>query len=342
MLKFSVIIPIYNVEKYLDKCVQSILDQTYENLELILVNDGSTDKSEEICLRYAARDERIRYISSENRGAGPARNLGIEASSGDYLVFCDGDDFYEKTALQSFADAAFDEPDLIISSYREFKQTDSGDICFGLENLLQNKHLTEVTEIRGWYADYFPKGFTPWAKAYRRATVVENTIYFPNLLRWQDGIFNLYYFEYVRHLKIISKTTYNYRTECASRTPALRKMPSSMFDIIKCYFETHTRKLTEWGKLSGKINEYLITRFVRETGVALRLNYQNRWNLSKQERKDLSIRMLNDDLVREATKIRVKGVKNNIVRSVLKSRNLCIVNMFSCAVTIYERLRGRI
>ncbi len=89
----SVIIPVYNVEKYVEKCIISVLNQTYKNIEIIIVNDGSTDKSEEIILKYVKEDRRIRYISKENGGLSSARNKGIETATGDYICFIDSDDW---------------------------------------------------------------------------------------------------------------------------------------------------------------------------------------------------------------------------------------------------------
>lgn len=96
----SIIVPIYNVQEYLDRCIQSIIHQTYTKLEIILVNDGSTDDCERICRRYEKEDQRIRVISKENEGLSAARNEGILLSTGEYIVFVDSDDFLEVTMIQ--------------------------------------------------------------------------------------------------------------------------------------------------------------------------------------------------------------------------------------------------
>lgn len=92
-MKFSLIVPVYNVEKYLGKCLDSLTGQTFSDLEIILVNDGSVDSSEQICREYAARDERIRYFCQKNAGTSAARNAGIKNAAGDYILLVDGDDF---------------------------------------------------------------------------------------------------------------------------------------------------------------------------------------------------------------------------------------------------------
>lgn len=102
----SVIIPVYNVEKYLSECVDSVLKQTYENFEIILVDDGSTDGSGAMCNEYAARDSRIRVIHKANGGASSARNVGIGAAAGDYLYFPDSDDYITPDALEKLLNRA--------------------------------------------------------------------------------------------------------------------------------------------------------------------------------------------------------------------------------------------
>ena len=91
----SIIIPVYNVEKYLDKCINSVLMQTYKNIEILLINDGSTDSSGQICESYAKKDSRIKVIHKENGGLSDARNVGIEHSTGSYIMFVDSDDYID-------------------------------------------------------------------------------------------------------------------------------------------------------------------------------------------------------------------------------------------------------
>ena len=97
----SVIVPVYNVEKYLRPCVESILEQTYKNIEVILVNDGSTDKSKAICLELAEKDKRISFYEKANSGLSDTRNVGLEKATGDYILFVDSDDLLSFNAIES-------------------------------------------------------------------------------------------------------------------------------------------------------------------------------------------------------------------------------------------------
>ncbi|HEM6102550.1 TPA: glycosyltransferase [Streptococcus suis] len=133
MCLISVIIPIYNVEQYLAKCIESVCRQSYENLEIILVNDGSTDGSETICLEYANNDERIRYCKKENGGLSDARNFGIDCANGDYLSFVDSDDYIEPTFIEYLYKAI--EKEKTVVSMTSFDRVDSAGIFLKAEIL---------------------------------------------------------------------------------------------------------------------------------------------------------------------------------------------------------------
>lgn len=122
--KVSIIIPIYNTEKYLKKCLDSVIHQTYKNLEIILVNDGSTDGSGKVCSEYALKDDRIKLIHTENRGPSHARNKGLETATGEYIGFIDSDDY---TDLKMF--------DVLLSKQKEY---DADIVCCNVV-LVDNK-----------------------------------------------------------------------------------------------------------------------------------------------------------------------------------------------------------
>lgn len=130
MIKFSIIVPIYNVELYIKECVDSIINQNYKNLEIILVDDGSKDNSGDICDEYAKKDKRIKVIHSENKGLSAARNIGLKYCSGDYILFIDGDDFIERNCISDIAKIVIENNDV--------------DIIFGkIIKYYKNKNLKE-------------------------------------------------------------------------------------------------------------------------------------------------------------------------------------------------------
>lgn len=118
MLKISIVVPVYRTEEYLEQAIHSLLNQTYHNLEIILVDDGSPDRCGELCDRYAARDQRVKVIHKENGGLSSARKAGIAAATGDYLAFMDSDDWMEENAFELCAERIVrDDPDCLMFGY---------------------------------------------------------------------------------------------------------------------------------------------------------------------------------------------------------------------------------
>ena len=111
---FSIIVPVYHVEKYLQRCVESIINQTYRDIEIILVDDGGNDKCPEMCDRYAEADKRIKVIHKKNGGLSDARNAGLDIATGDYIIFVDSDDYIESDTCQKLLSFTIENPDIII------------------------------------------------------------------------------------------------------------------------------------------------------------------------------------------------------------------------------------
>ena len=121
--KITVIVPVYNVEHYLDKCLDSVIKQTYKNIEIIVVNDGSTDNSGEICQEYAQKDNRIVYIEKENGGLSDARNAGLDQMTGSYVTFVDSDDWIEQDYVETLYQKITEyQADIAIGNYYSFDE----------------------------------------------------------------------------------------------------------------------------------------------------------------------------------------------------------------------------
>ncbi|MCR4901974.1 MAG: glycosyltransferase [Butyrivibrio sp.] len=136
--KLSIVVPDYNLEKYIGRCLDSLLGQTYKNLEIIVIDNGSTDSSGAICDEYALRDRRIRVIHQENKGAGGSRNAGIESATGDYITFVDGDDFVDSCMMEKMMSVIMEfDADMAVCRYRQVgvnehyveKPFENGKVC---------------------------------------------------------------------------------------------------------------------------------------------------------------------------------------------------------------------
>lgn len=162
MPAISVIVPIYNGEQFIHRCVDSILSQTFEDFELILVDDGSTDSCPQICDEYAAKDSRVIVIHGENQGVSIARNVGLAAASGDYVAFCDGDDSFKETLLERTYKTAIEKrSDIVSYNLERLSEKDmlpvkeSGDpdiIDLTRENIFDFLYKVVTWQTKGWQA----------------------------------------------------------------------------------------------------------------------------------------------------------------------------------------------
>lgn len=208
--KVSVIVPVYNAEKTIAVCLDSILGQTYRDLEVLLIDDGSVDGSAAICNEYASRDNRVTVFLQPNGGVSSARNKGIEHSKGEYILFVDSDDYLEPDCLSTLLDEV--PADLTYMSSNVHYGT--GDIT---SFHLRASYLTDKDEIEKeimhlkenpQYYVYF--GYT-WNKLFRSDIIKQNNIRFIERLSfYEDDAFTLEYFRYVKTLKTLPDCLYNY------------------------------------------------------------------------------------------------------------------------------------
>lgn len=210
--KVSIIIPVYNVDKYIDKSLKSICEQDYENLQIILIDDGSTDKSGEICDSYAQKDERIVVIHQENSGVSNARNNGLKMVDGELVGFIDSDDYVEPDYVSSLV-KGIDNCQLSICGFYEDMEYEKIIRTNGTNRMLNQQEamllLLKEDEYRGYL----------WNKLFFHNIIRENNIIFDSEIDvWEDVLF---VFEYMCHCKNVYYNTapkyhYVYRVGSAS------------------------------------------------------------------------------------------------------------------------------
>lgn len=210
----SIIIPIYNAEKFLHRCIRSVLNQSYKEIELILINDGSTDDSEKIAKEFAAKDERVRLISQKNSGPSVARNKGISVSEGKYICFLDADDFIEKEMIYTLVKYINSGVDLVISGYNKIIVENKDDIIidevdyYHLINMSFDDFLRKFSFL---FRDFYINSV--WNKLYLGRIIKNNKLKFKTFTNWgEDLIFNLEYLDRCNEISIINNKLYNYIT----------------------------------------------------------------------------------------------------------------------------------
>ena len=223
-MKFTIIIPAYNVEAYIDECLASVAAQSYRDWEAIVVDDGSTDGTGEKCDEWGSKDERIRVVHQENKGQSAARNAGIRTAQGEYILFLDADDWLEPNALSLLAKQAEGEDVICFTGKRYFqaeKRFEELDV------------LTEQSYSRGW--DYYcdnalvPRHFafvSEVLRIYRRAFMAEHGLYFKEGIFHEDNLFTPIVLYYAGSVKVVNACLYNYRIRSGSTmtTPTVGKL----------------------------------------------------------------------------------------------------------------------
>lgn len=174
MKKVSIVVPIYNAEKFIDRCFESLINQTYKNTEIILINDGSKDNSLKIIKEYEKKYDNVHVFSQENKGPGEARNKGISLSTGNYITFVDSDDFIEKDYVEKLMSKS-KNMDIVICGYKRYDKD---------SNLLIEK-VPKKADI-----DYF-KFISTVCKLYKREFLIKNNIQFSNRKIGEDMLFTL-------------------------------------------------------------------------------------------------------------------------------------------------------
>ncbi len=285
--KISIIVPIYNAEKYIDRCMDSIFNQTFADYEIILVNDGSKDNSLSICKEYEKKDNRIKVIDKENGGAGSARNAGIDIAKGEYLYFIDSDDEISSNLLErTFFVAKEDDFDLIVFSIKnDIIDSNTGSVLSSYCSKQSDLEFKSRGDFRKNFSKLYYEGILfggPVNKLFRTQIIKGNGVRFPDLRRGQDEIFNFRYYRYVNSLKIIPDVLYTYFA--FDKIAQNKKYRINYFEeTTLVYYKTIKDLLNEF----GLNDEYSLKKFQNSFIYSLESAFLLAWNpLEKLDKKD--------------------------------------------------------
>ncbi len=214
--KVSVIVPVYNVEKYLHRCVDSIISQTYENLEIILVDDGSPDNSGKICDEYAKKDNRIQVVHKSNGGISSARNAGIKTSTGDYIVYVDSDDWLEKNAIEMLHKTIIDENvDLVMGNYFVSDDNGTNNANTYAEKISNKKFVKGTEEFENNVIMPFVNGQRAcfiWLFITKKSFLLDEKIFDEGISFVEDGLYTLKLIKKINSMYFLDMPLYHYFT----------------------------------------------------------------------------------------------------------------------------------
>ncbi|MBM7604647.1 glycosyltransferase involved in cell wall biosynthesis [Metabacillus crassostreae] len=265
--KVSVIVPVYNCENYISTCIESILNQTYLEIEIIIVNDGSIDKSEQIIMEYKERDNRIIYLYQENNGPSVARNKGISSSTGEYLVFIDSDDTVDKQYIELLLKETIRlDADLVCCGYKDYSK-------YGIKNhtdfnINENVSLHTFMEMvcKG-------TGGVLWGKIFKREVILKNNLKMDkNIFMSEDLVFVLQYVSRCKVIVAIQEYLYNYNRLNQGSISSNISINYIHNNIMVCEY---LEEIFHLAKLDEKISKKIIVKRIQDFVLSI-VEYQSK------------------------------------------------------------------
>lgn len=261
----SFIIPIYNGEKYIDRVIGSILKENKDNIEIIVVNDGSTDKSKDILEKYSS-NKLIKVIHKENTGVSNTRNIALSVAKGKYIMFADCDDYFTEGFLTIMEKNLTDDPELVV--FEALEELPTGDFKnIFVQTNIDKLEVPDNDGLRGFLTDNYAikYGNCIWNKAFKTSIIKDHQIFFSENQRIaEDMLFNVHYFEYCKSIKTISETLYVY---CYNESSVTRKYRKNFLDE---YLKIGDNIKLICEKVNYKDYQNLIAKFyLKETGFIM-------------------------------------------------------------------------
>ena len=286
----SIIVPVYKAEKWLHRCVDSILAQTMTDFELLLIDDGSPDKSGEICDEYAAKDNRVRVFHKENGGVSSARNLGLDNATGEWISFIDADDWVETEYLAGLTEKL--DADMILGGV---KMSD-GSIYKMDDNLYVNKLVGNYLELYLFKVELL----SPWGNLLRNDILKSNQIRFDERIHYaEDRVFNREYLLYCNSIRTISENDYNYLVDVEQIIGYVDKFRLTIEDLdYLCSKLCDLNKKIEF-KFNCKLEEELRNHYILSTFHSINNlksdSFVDFYQLCRKYYKDITIEKICSD-----------------------------------------------
>lgn len=326
----SIVVPIYNAEKFLTQTIESVLNQTYSNYELILVNDGSKDNSLDICNKYAEIDSRIRVISQHNQGAGVARNTGISTSKGKYVMFLDADDTYEPNIVSELVSKIEETAsDLAICGYYVTNETEKKTIKTDCSKKMSGQEIYDCVETlckKGVFNSMCNKIFL-------RSIIEENTIRIDStLIVGEDFRFVLDYFDKSESISFVDKPLYNYKMQNSYTTRRYRE------NEFECRRKNAAYYISFCEKHNLHTNCYF--QYIKLIfSTCIQMNNKS-CTMSRSEKRDVIRKILDSDEMRNAlSKAYAEDRYSAVLIRIAKTNNVRVIMLFSKLISFVKRKR---
>lgn len=346
MSLISVIVPIYNVEKYLRHCLYTVINQSYKNLEIILVDDGSPDNCGDICEEYALKDSRIKVVHKINGGLGYARNTGLTYATGEYIYFLDSDDWIDLKFFERMLGVIeFYGADMVICGFKivtEKKIETHSMVCETIiidNDMVMDNILLPMIGRKSIELDDYTINMCVWTNLYKKSIIDENKILFFSEREYlsEDICFNLKYLYHAKKVVMIPDCLYNYRRNSVSLTNSYK--PNEYFMIIRLYNEI--LQLINLMGLESKIEYRLHRFFLTKTRQTIALVANTKMPL--REKQQIVKVILEDETMQrilDEYPIKRYALKYKISASIMKRKMvISTIVLFSLKNSIMRLLR---
>jgi len=331
-MKLTVIVPIYNAEKYLSKCIDEILTCPFPEIECLLINDGSTDSSLHICEDYANKDSRVKVLNKSNEGVSIARNTGIFRATGKYIMFLDADDYIDSNKWQHIMDAINSDLDFIAFSYYTLYQ----DGRF-IEELfdIESKSTDEINSIRKLLLGTATLN-TCWGKLFKLDTIITNHIWFREGLKTgEDAIFILDYLKVTNALLIKNESILYYRQHEES---VMHKLDvHSKIQDFRELFDCRKRMAAIWN--NGELNSVMYREFFSViTNLLLIFSYKNKYSECNRVLALVVKEDMIKDILNNVNPSQLRSFYKRLEYQILNLNNISLVSSYFKIKSLFLRL----
>lgn len=286
-IKFSIIVPIYNVEIYIEQCIESLINQSYENIEIILVDDGSLDNCPLICDKYASTDSRIRVFHKENGGLSDARNFGLKKAKGEYIIFVDSDDYIDHDACKRFKEVIYSNQnvDIIASNSKRLGDTEPKNEMY--------TYISKIVNGREFLKIQFKSHtvyVTAWRNIYRRKFIIDNQLFFKFGILHEDQQWTPRVFLQAESVITSDYIFYYHNIRAGSITQQKVKTKNALDIISTCNELKIIYEKLEDNELKKLLLDYLVTLYLHAfyIGKLLGTKYKNKINKNLLRKKAYS------------------------------------------------------
>lgn len=332
----SIVVPVYNTENYIGTCIESIIGQSYEALDIILVNNHSTDGSLQICREYAQKDKRIRVIDCvKNEGPGKAREIGYEQAKGEWICYVDSDDFLEPDTFEKISKYIKSNGDIYVFGFLMCYENKQGHLI-SQESIVPKRQIaTDAAEIGKLVMEMEQQRVVPymWNKVYRTDFLRQNPVEFVKTTLMEDFFYNMQAFSQAGHVEVCDYAFYHYRRPYqATLATVYRK---DFFELSKQRYRTYEDFLQKkgvedqqyWQMAYVSYVKHLLACFSRDAGC----------RLSGKQRRELGRQYLNDPLTVEILeKYQAESRKLRLIVTVLKTKNIWMAVALGACIHLFQ------